>query len=438
MKSYEIRKKFLEFFQKNQHKIMSGSDLILNNDPSLLFVNAGMNQFKDIFLGLKPPPADNVATIQKCLRVGGKHNDLEEVGATPLHHTFFEMLGNFSFGGYFKEKAIDLAWKFLTQELKIPEEYLWVTVHHEDDESYKIWRDQEKIPEHKIYQLGDKDNFWQMGETGPCGYCSEIHYYKGEDKSPDPSQFIEIWNLVFMEFQKYKDGGREKLPHRFVDTGMGLERLCTVLQNESSTYHTDLFRGIIQELEKHSLFQYVFTEKQYQEKAVEKKQAEEIQKAFRVTADHSRAVSLLIAEGARPGNQKENYVLRRIIRRALYYSQKLQPKTNLLKESSLLEVGAEKAITLMEKAVQNLKNINEYERHFDFLNIDKQLIKDDIRRENEGFSNSLKEGQKRLEEFIQNQKNKANQPRQKKALIQNKANQPNQEKEKLKNSTHTK
>ena len=415
MKSYEIRKKFLEFFQKNQHKVMSGSDLILNNDPSLLFVNAGMNQFKDVFLGLKPPPADNAATIQKCLRVGGKHNDLEEVGATPLHHTFFEMLGSFSFGGYFKEKAIHLSWEFLTQELKIPEEHLWVTVHHEDNESYKIWKDQEKIPEHKIYQLGDKDNFWQMGEAGPCGYCSEIHYYKGGGKSPDPSQFIEIWNLVFMEFKQEKDGSRAKLPNPCVDTGMGLERLCAVLQDKKSNYHTDLFIGIIQELEKHCHFQYSFAEKPTDKIQSELKQSpeiqiEEIQKAFRVLADHSRAVSLLIAEAVRPGNQKEEYVLRRMIRRALYYSQKLQPKTNLLKEKSLLEVGAKKAIALMEEVNKELgESFKKYKRHFDFLPADKDFVRDDIRREEDRFSNSLKEGEKRLEEIIQTKKNKADQ-----------------------------
>ena len=417
MESSEVRKKFLEFFQKNQHEVMSGSDLIIN-DPSLLFVNAGMNQFKDVFLGLKPPPkkrdkpAKNVVTIQKCLRVGGKHNDLEEVGATPLHHTFFEMLGNFSFGGYFKEEAIRLAWKFLTQELKIPSEHLWVTVHHEDEESYKIWKDQEKVPSSKIYRLGDKDNFWQMGETGPCGYCSEIHYYKGKNKSPDPSQFMEIWNLVFMEFKQQKDGRRAKLPLPCVDTGMGLERLCAVLQNKKSNYHTDLFVGVIQELEKYCDFQYIFSEKPTDNRQPEIKQSKKIQtegiqltvkqKAFRVVADHSRAISLLIAETVRPGNQKEDYVLRRIIRRALYYSQKLQPKTNLLKEKSLLEVGAEKAIALMEEANKNLgKNFKEYERHFYFPKANKDLVRDDIHREDDRFSNSLKEGEKRLEEIIQ-------------------------------------
>ena len=435
MKSIEIRKKFLKFFEDNQHQVLSGSDLLLENDPSLLFVNAGMNQFKKVFLGLEAPPAQNVVTIQKCLRVGGKHNDLEEVGTTPLHHTFFEMLGNFSFGGYFKERAIELSWKFLTQELKIPSEHLWVTVHHKDKDSYRIWRDQENIPEHKIYKLGDKDNFWQMGETGPCGYCSEIHYYKGENKKPDPSQFMEIWNLVFMEFQRNKEGSMEKLPVPCVDTGMGLERLCSLLQNKKSNYHTDLFKGIIEELNKYCDLKYDFEEelreeskktepketqsnqKQPSEIQTHKKQSkqerEEIKKAFRVVADHSRTVSLLIADSIWPGNQKEHYVSRRILRRALYYSQKLQTKKNLLQEKSLLEVGAEKAIELFERATEGLKenvkereSFKEYERHFDFLPADKKSVKEDIRSEYQKFFNSLKEGEKRLEEIIEDEKNK--------------------------------
>ena len=249
MTHFEVRKKFLEFFKKKGHKALSGSSLIPQNDSSLLFVNAGMNQFKNIFLGLESPKSKNVVSLQKCLRAGGKHNDLEEVGASPLHHTFFEMLGNFSFGGYFKEKAIELAWVFLTEELRLSSEDLWVTVHQEDEESYRIWRNQQHIPEHKIYRLGDKDNFWQMGDTGPCGYCSEIHYYKGKEKHPDPSQFMEIWNLVFMEFHLLSGGQREKLPLPCVDTGMGLERLCTLLQNKTSNYHTDLFSEIIVVLE---------------------------------------------------------------------------------------------------------------------------------------------------------------------------------------------
>jgi len=385
MKSFEIRKRFLNFFKEKGHVILTGSPLTPYNDPSLLFVNAGMNQFKEVFLGQKPPPAKNTATIQKCLRAGGKHNDLEEVGTTPIHHTFFEMLGNFSFGGYFKEEAIRLAWEFLTEELKIRADYLWVAVHHKDKESYSIWRNQQRLPEHKIYKLGDKDNFWQMGETGPCGYCSEIHYYKGKNQRPEVGELMEIWNLVFMEFEDLPGGKRIKLKTPCVDTGMGLERLCVLLQNKKSNYHTDLFSGVIQELEKHCNFKYDWTEN---------RQTEE-QKAFRVVADHSRAISLLIADGVAPGNGKESYVLRRIMRRALYYSQKLKPKTNLL------SVATGKAIALMEEAVQDLgKNFEEYKTHFDFFPSDKQRVIDCIRREDESFSDSLKEGRKKLEEAL--------------------------------------
>ena len=383
MISFEVRKKFLEFFKKNRHTVLPGSSLIPQNDPTLLFVNAGMNQFKDVFLGLTSPPAQNTVTIQKCLRAGGKHNDLEEVGKTPLHHTFFEMLGNFSFGGYFKKEAIDLAWRFLTQELKLLPDNLWITVHREDGESYRIWKDEQKIPERKIYRLDDKDNFWQMGDTGPCGYCSEIHYYSGKEEEPDPCQFMEVWNLVFMEFNRRPDGAKEKLPVPCVDTGMGLERLCALLQNKKSNYHTDLFLGIIQKLEKHCAFKYDFNEKQQTDQ----------QRAFRVVADHSRAVSLLINDGITPGNDKEGYVLKRIMRRALYYNQKLKPKKNLL------QVGAEQNISLMAEASQAFarEGFSQYRDYFD-LQREKDRIQFHIKNEDDKFSSSLKEGKKRLEE----------------------------------------
>ena len=442
MTHFEVRKRFLKFFKRHHHKVLPSIGLTLDHDPSLLFVNAGMNQFKNVFLGLSPPVSKNVVTLQKCLRVGGKHNDLEEVGATPLHHTFFEMMGNFSFGGYFKEQAIQLAWEFLTQELKISEDHLWITVHHEDKESYKIWNEQEKIPENKIYKLGDKDNFWQMGETGPCGYCSEIHYYKGKNKNPDPSQFMEIWNLVFMEFNLDKHGNKEKLPLPCVDTGLGVERLCSVLQNKTNNYHCDLFSEIIQELEKHCNFKYkpeltaLGTSLSHSQDNQQKNSSEtalshlqdnqqtasreialshsqaDIQKAFHVLADHSRAISLLIADSVRPGNQKEGYVLRRIIRRSLYYSQKLLDKTEDTgkddqKLETLLLVGTKKAIQLMEKTAQYLgKNFAEYEKYFHFLPSDKDSVIKSIVGESSSFSHSLKEGEKRLEEFLQEEKKK--------------------------------
>ena len=316
MTSFEVREKFLNFFQKNQHKVLPSSSLIPNKDPSLLFVNAGMNQFKNIFLGLEKTPVKNVVTIQQCLRAGGKHNDLDNVGQSHYHHTFFEMMGNFSFGFYFKQKAIALAWEFLTQELDLDPKDLWVSVYEKDEESYEIWRSEQKIPEHKIYRLGKKDNLWQMGDTGPCGPCTEIHLYKGTKRKPDPDQFMEIWNLVFMEFNDTEEGTRQKLSVPCVDTGMSLERLTAVVQNRKSNYHTDLFSEILLSLEQSCSYKYDFEEKTQTEK----------QKAFRVLADHSRAVCFLINNGIVPGNEGAYYVLRRIIRRALYYSQKLQPK----------------------------------------------------------------------------------------------------------------
>ena len=369
MTHFEVRKKFIEFFQKNQHKVLPSSSLIPQNDPSILFVNAGMNQFKNIFLGLETPIYKNVLTVQKCLRAGGKHNDIETVGETSWHHTFFEMLGNFSFGGYFKKEAICLAWEFLTQELGLTEEHLWITVHCKDDESYEIWKNEQKIPENKIYRLKDKDNFWQMGKVGPCGPCTEIHYYNGKETRPNPHQFMEIWNLVFMEFYDTEKGTREKLPALCVDTGMGLERLCSLLQSKTSDYHTDLFSGILLDLEKACAFKYDFKETKQNDK----------QKAFRVVADHSRAVGFLMDDGVFTGNEGANYVLRRIIRRALYYSRKLKPKKNLL------QVGVEKTISIMSEIYPSLK---QNEKH----------IQSAIQEETEKFSNSLQTGMKKLAE----------------------------------------
>ena len=371
MTHVEARKSFISFFKKKQHKLMPSSSLIPQNDPSILFVNAGMNQFKNIFLGLETSSCKNVITIQKCLRAGGKHNDIEEVGQTPRHHTFFEMMGNFSFGSYFKKEAISLAWEFLTKELSLKEERLWITVHQKDEESYEIWKTGQNIPEHKIYRLDDKDNFWQMGDIGPCGPCTEIHYYKGEEKRPDPKQLMEIWNLVFMEFYDRPGGERQKLSVPCVDTGMGLERLCSLLQNKKSNYHTDLFSEIICSLEQACPFKYDFKEE---------KQTEE-QKAFRVLADHSRAVAFLIADGLFPGNEGENYVLRRLIRRALYYSQKLKSVQNLL------HIGAGKSLTLMKEIYPELKD-------------QENEIYETISQETERFFNNLKTGRKKLEESM--------------------------------------
>ena len=397
MNSFEARKKFIEFFLKKQHHVLPSSSLIPDHDPSLLFVNAGMNQFKNVFLGLKPlkdmflfaglkaPAEPNVVTIQKCLRAGGKHNDLENVGETPFHHTFFEMLGNFSFGAYFKKSAMALAWEFLTKELKIPREHLWVSVHEKDKESFKIWEQDQKIPKHKIFQLGDKDNFWQMGETGPCGFCTEIHYFKGD--KPQLEQLTEIWNLVFMEFYDKENGAREKLSIPCVDTGMGLERLCSVLQNKTSNYHTDLFSEIILSLEKASGSKYDFEEKDQSEQ----------QKAFRVLADHSRAVCFLIADDVIPGNEKENYVLRRIIRRALYYSQKLHPEKNLL------QIAVDKTLALMAEVgdlFNQDNNLAPAGKAYLSLKGEQKRIQSVIEGEAKKFFDSLREGKKQLEKII--------------------------------------
>ena len=360
MTHFEIRKIFLDFFKGQEHKILPSSSLIPYKDPSLLFVNAGMNQFKSVILGLEKPPAKNAVTIQKCLRAGGKHNDLENVGQTSYHHTFFEMMGNFSFGGYFKKQAIALAWEFLTQKLKLSLEDLWISIYEKDEESYEIWRNEQKIPENKIYWMGKEDNFWQMGDTGPCGPCTEIHYYRGREKRPDPDQFIEIWNLVFMEFDDKGGGKRERLSVPCVDTGMGLERLCAILQNKQSNYHTDFFTDIIHSLEEASGCKYDFTEADQSEK----------QMAFRVLADHSRAAAFLMSDGVLPGNEGRNYVLRRILRRAFYYSRKLNPRINLLQK------GAEALISLMNNVYPDLEQKAE-------------SIKSLIEAEDKQFSESL-------------------------------------------------
>ena len=363
MKSCEIRTKFLEFFEKQDHKILASSSLIPQNDPSLLFVNAGMNQFKNVFLGLEAPKHPQVTTIQKCLRAGGKHNDIETVGQTPWHHTFFEMMGNFSFGSYFKKEAIKMAWDFLVQEMGFSEDHLWVSVFKDDKESYEIWRDQQKIPEHKIFKLGAKDNFWQMGDVGPCGPCSEIHYYAGNKKNPDPEKdLVEVWNLVFMEFYDNEQGKREKLPKPCVDTGMGLERLVSLVQNTKSNYHADLFKSIIASIENKSSKKYDFSESKQ----------DELQMAFRVVADHGRAVAFLINDGILPGSENQSYVLRRIMRRAFYYGQKLKPDTNLLATSAeaVADLMLKSHPSLQKEKDYILSTINdEYERFSQNLNI---------------------------------------------------------------------
>ena len=363
MNSCDIRKKFQSYFTSQDHTWVPSASLIPQGDSSLLFTNAGMNQFKDCFLGLKPPPAKQVCGIQKCLRAGGKHNDLEEVGYSPYHHTFFEMIGSFSFGSYFKKQAIDYAIHFLTKKLGLPKDQLWVSVFKEDKESAEIWQKHVKVPRDKIFLLGEKDNFWRMGDTGPCGPCSEIYYYDGSKKNPNPEDMTEIWNLVFMEFNEDRKGKKTPLPKPCVDTGMGLERLAAILQGKKSNYHTDLFKGIIDSLEKASGIKYDFTHTNPKEEQV----------AFRVIADHSRAISFLICDGVLPGSDGTSYVLRRILRRALFYSHKLAQNKNLL------SIAVQQVIHSMNEIYPELSE-------------EKTLIDSTIKTEAELFSEGLERG----------------------------------------------
>ena len=332
MKSAEIRSQFLEYFQENGHTIVSSSPLIPGNDPTLLFTNAGMVQFKDVFTGEETRPYQRATTSQRCVRAGGKHNDLENVGYTARHHTFFEMLGNFSFGDYFKEDAIRFAWEFLTKRLGLPEERLWVTVHHSDQEAEDIWIQTIGVDPNRLSRLGDKDNFWSMGDTGPCGPCSEIFYDHGPDVPGGPpgsddddlDRYIEIWNLVFMQFEQSADGTRTPLPKPSVDTGMGLERIAAVMQHVHSNYEIDLFQALLKA-------------------AAEVTHTQDLEaKSLRVIADHIRSCSFLICDGVLPSNEGRGYVLRRIIRRAIRHGHKLgcdQPFFHKIVHTLVAEMG---------------------------------------------------------------------------------------------------
>ena len=311
----EIREAFLSYFERNGHTRVPTSSLIPINDPTLLFTNAGMNQFKDVFLGTEKREYSRAVSSQRCVRAGGKHNDLENVGYTARHHTFFEMLGNFSFGDYFKREAIQFAWEFLTVDLELPKERLWVTVHHSDDEAANIWIDEIGFPADRLSRL-DEDNFWQMGDTGPCGPCTEIFYDHGPDvpggppgsKDDDLDRYIEIWNLVFMQYNRSSDGSMEPLPKPSVDTGMGLERIAAVLQDVHSNYEIDLFLSLVEAT------------------ALAIGVNDLSDKSLRVVADHIRSCSFLIADGALPSNEGRGYVLRRIIRRAVRHANRLGAK----------------------------------------------------------------------------------------------------------------
>ncbi len=330
MNSSEIRKQFIDFFKQKQHQFVPSAPVVPADDPTLLFTNAGMNQFKDIFLDKRKPSYTRAVNSQKCIRVSGKHNDLEEVGRDTYHHTFFEMLGNWSFGDYYKKEAISWAWELFTEVWGLPKEKLYATVHHSDEEALRLWKSETDInPEH-VLVFGDKDNFWEMGETGPCGPCSEIHIDLGEEVfeklgiepveggvNSDSPRFIELWNLVFIQYFRDEKGKLHDLPSKHVDTGMGFERVVAVLQNKYSNYDIDLFQDIIKGIEKISGMEY-------------HKSSENEKVAFRVIADHIRTLTFAVTDGAAPSNEGRGYVLRRILRRAARYGRVLELKEPFL------------------------------------------------------------------------------------------------------------
>ncbi len=361
----EIRQSFLEFFQSKGHTIVASSSLVPENDPTLLFTNAGMNQFKDTFLGLEKRNYNRATSSQRCVRAGGKHNDLENVGYTARHHTFFEMLGNFSFGDYFKPDAIAFAWEFLTspQWLALPKEKLWVTVYETDDEAYDIWNKEIGVPAERIVRIGDNkgapyasDNFWQMGDTGPCGPCTEIFYDHGDhiwggppgSAEEDGDRFIEVWNVVFMQFNRQADGTLEKLPKPSVDTGMGLERISAVLQHVNSNYEIDIFQALIKEIA--SLLNVTDLNN----------------KSLRVIADHIRSCAYLIADGVMPSNEGRGYVLRRIIRRAVRHGNILGAKSAFFYQlvPTLAKAMGQAGEILMQKQAHIQKALKAEEEQF--------------------------------------------------------------------------
>ena len=375
MKTSDIRKAFLDFFNSKNHEVVASSSLVPSNDETLLFTNAGMVQFKDVFLGTETKNFKRAATSQRCIRAGGKHNDLENVGYTLRHHTFFEMLGNFSFGDYFKEDAIKFAWEFLTEELKLDKEKLWITVYKDDDEAEEIWKNIIGIDPGRIARLGDDDNFWSMGDTGPCGPCSEIFYDHGEhiDGTPpgaegdEGDRFIEIWNLVFMQFNRDESGKMEPLPKPSVDTGMGLERIAAVLQSVNSNYETDVFKDLIN--------------------ASEKILGSEGSTSHKVIADHIRSSVFLISDGVIPEKEGRGYVLRRIMRRGIRHGYKIGAK------KPFMHLLVKDLIKLMNSAYPELKK-----KQKDIIEL--------IKNEEIKFFETLETGIEILDETISNMKNK--------------------------------
>ncbi len=369
----DIRSKFLNYFKKNKHEIVESSNLVPNNDPTLMFTNSGMVQFKNVFTGIEKRSYKKATTSQKCVRAGGKHNDLENVGYTPRHHTFFEMLGNFSFGDYFKEQAIEHAWKLLTKDFELPKEKLSVTVFHEDEESFSLWKKVAGLSENKIVKISTSDNFWSMGDTGPCGPCSEIFFDHGDklkggppgSPGEDGDRFIEIWNLVFMQYEQISKNERVNLPKPSVDTGMGLERMTAVLQGTHDNYNIDHFKKIISASS--DLIKAPINDKTIA--------------SHRVISDHLRASSFLIAEGILPSNEGRGYVLRRIMRRGMRHAHSLGSKSPVF--FKLFDVL-----------------LNEMNKSYPELETGKDLIVETLKNEEEKFSSLLERGMKILDENL--------------------------------------
>jgi alanyl-tRNA synthetase len=377
VKTSEIRTSFLKYFEQNGHTIVASSNLVPADDPTLLFANSGMVQFKDTFLGVEKRPYVRATTCQKSLRISGKHNDLENVGRTARHHTFFEMLGNFSFGDYFKKDAIHFGWEFLTKVLALPKERLWVTIFEEDDEAEKLWSELTDLLPGRILRCGREDNFWQMGETGPCGPCSEIHYFLGEGEQSEAEfrkgdgTYIEIWNLVFMQFNRDLSGNLTPLPKPSVDTGMGLERIAAVKQGVKANYDTDLLRDIIRFTEKLSNKSYLGADYKERDPLSDRQYAFDI--AHRVICDHSRAATFLVADGVMPGSDGRGFVLRRLIRRACRHGRELGFREPFLHQVS------EEVVRLMGEAYPELQ-------------ANREKITKLIRLEEEKFLRTLDEG----------------------------------------------
>ena len=366
LSTHEIRELFLSFFEKKGHERVKSAPLVPENDPTLLFVNAGMVPFKNVFLGIEKRPYTRAVSCQKCLRVSGKHNDLEQVGYTSRHHTFFEMLGNFSFGDYFKREAIEYAWEFVTQVLKLPEEKIYISVYKEDEEAYRIWNELVGIPSQRIWRLGEEDNFWQMGDTGPCGPSSEIYIDRGEEYEGE-ERYLEIWNLVFMQYNRDEKGNLTPLPKPNIDTGMGLERIASVLQGTKTNYEIDIIYPLIEFGEDVSGVKYG---KSYEGDV-----------ALRVIADHLRALTFAISDGVLPSNEGRGYVIRRILRRALRFGYKL----------GVLEPFLHKGIDVVVEIMKE---------PYPELEMSREFVKGVVRGEEERFIRTLKAGMQAVEELI--------------------------------------